>query len=280
MAPSLPANPNFYILALFCPLFGSLGCEDCWRCKRGCQRKGHSNIVMLVDTWEPELPNWLSVTIICVVWNKPWGKSYIVHKKCNKQSLHHPQSLEDALGFQEELLTELTKRAQMSEKTADRALAEQFARSKPNFCTLLLSSASPRSLLGLKMPASIKIGYLPSYTASNLVSMEGFCILWAGKLVIGSAVSSCAKCRQETKMWTLVIGTSLSGQDQLILAARRNGIVTIRDDIWERGGIKQNCYQSLSLHPQFSFTQIAINSSGNSGNTSESCTESHFEHWC
>ena len=28
---------------------------------------------------------------------------------------------------------------------------------------------------------------------------------------------------------------SLSGQDQLILAARRNGIVTIRDDIWERG---------------------------------------------
>ena len=59
------------------------------------------------------------------------------------------------------------------------------------------------------MPASIKIGYLPSYTASNLVSMEGFCILWAGKLVIGSAVSSCAKCRQETKMWTLVIGTSL-----------------------------------------------------------------------
>ena len=59
------------------------------------------------------------------------------------------------------------------------------------------------------MPASIKIGYLPSYTASNLVSMEGFCILWAGKLVIGSAVSSCAKCRQETKMWTLVIGTPL-----------------------------------------------------------------------
>ena len=55
MAPSLPANPNFYLLALFCPLFGSLGCEDCWRCKRGCQRKGHSNIVMLVDTWEPEL---------------------------------------------------------------------------------------------------------------------------------------------------------------------------------------------------------------------------------
>ena len=39
--------------------------------------------------------------------------------------------------------------------------------------------------------------------------MEGFCILWAGKLVIGSAVSSCAKCRQETKMWTLVIGTPL-----------------------------------------------------------------------
>ena len=106
--------------------------------------------------------------------------------------------------------------------------------------------------------------------------MEGFCILWAGKLVIGSAVSSCAKCRQETKMWTLVIGSSLSGQDQLILAARRNGIVTIRDDIWERGGIKQNCYQSLSLHPQFSFTQIAINSSGNSGTTSESCTESHL----
>ena len=115
----------------------------------------------------------------------------------NHDIIHH---LEDALGFQEELLTELTKRAQMSEKTADRALAEQFARSKPNFCTLLLSSASPRSLLGLKMPASIKIGYLPSYTASNLVSMEGFCILWAGKLVIGSAVSSCAKCRQETKM--------------------------------------------------------------------------------
>ena len=147
---------------------------------------------------------------------------------------------------------------------------------------LFCSPQHPHALLlGLKMPASIKIGYLPSYTASNLVSMEGFCILWAGKLVIGSAVSSCAKCRQETKMWTLVIGTSLSGQDQLILAARRNGIVTIRDDIWERGGIKQNCYQSLSLHPQFSFTQIAINSSGNSGTTSESCTESHFEHyWC
>ena len=52
---------------------------------------------------------------------------------------------------------------------------------------------------------------------------------------------------------------SLSGQDQLILAARRNGIVTIRDDIWERGGIKQNCYQSLSLHPQFSFTRLPSN---------------------
>ena len=105
---------------------------------------------------------------------------------------------------------------------------------------LFCSPQHPHALLlGLKMPASIKIGYLPSYTASNLVSMEGFCILWAGKLVIGSAVSSCAKCRQETKMWTLVIGSSLSGQDQLILAARRNGIVTIRDDIWERGGISR-----------------------------------------
>ena len=75
---------------------------------------------------------------------------------------------------------------------------------------LFCSPQHPHALLlGLKMPASIKIGYLPSYTASNLVSMEGFCILWAGKLVIGSAVSSCAKCRQETKMWTLVIGTPL-----------------------------------------------------------------------
>ena len=172
MAPSLPANPNFYLLALFCPLFGSLGCEDCWRCKRGCQRKGHSNIVMLADTWEPKMPNWLSVTIICVVWNKPWGKSYIVHKKCNKQSLHHPQSLEDALGFQEELLTELTKRAQMSEKTADRALAEQFARSKPNFCTLLLSSASPRSLARAKNAGQHK-DWLSSVLHSVKSSLNG-----------------------------------------------------------------------------------------------------------
>ena len=76
MAPSLPATPNFYLLALFCPLFGSLGCEDCWRCIPGCQRKEHSNIVMLADIWEPKMPNWISVTILCVVQNyNPRGKS-------------------------------------------------------------------------------------------------------------------------------------------------------------------------------------------------------------
>ena len=69
MAPSLPANPNFYLLALFCPLFGSLGCEDCWRCIPECQRKEHSNVVMLAYIWEHKMPNWLSITNLCVVQN-------------------------------------------------------------------------------------------------------------------------------------------------------------------------------------------------------------------
>ena len=87
----------------------------------------------------------------------------------NHDIIHH---LEDALGFQEELLTELTKRAQMSEKTADRALAEQFARSKPNFCTLLLSSASPRSLVQAEN-AGLHKDWLSSVLHSVKSSLNG-----------------------------------------------------------------------------------------------------------
>ena len=69
--------------------------------------------------------------------------------------------------------------------------------------------------------------------------MEGFCILRAGKLVIGSAISCCANRRQQTKCERCIRFPRYLFGIGRILAVNRNEIVTITDDIWSGGAVHQ-----------------------------------------
>ena len=69
--------------------------------------------------------------------------------------------------------------------------------------------------------------------------MEGFCILRAGKLVIGSAISCCANRRQQTKCERCIRFPRYLFGIGRILAVNRNEIVTITDDIWRGGAVHQ-----------------------------------------
>ena len=81
--------------------------------------------------------------------------------------------------------------------------------------------------------------------------MEGFCILRAGKLVIGSAISCCANRRQQTKCERCIRFPRYLFGIGRILAVNRNEIVTITDDIWRGGAVHQRWitwnYNSISL---------------------------------
>ena len=77
--------------------------------------------------------------------------------------------------------------------------------------------------------------------------MEGFCILRAGKLVIGSAISCCANRRQQTKCERCIRFPRYLFGIGRILAVNRNGIVTIRDDIWSGGAVHQGELHAASI---------------------------------